>query len=75
VLLICGVVTYVTALQRYGTVDSLGNSIADLDEPLLVAFLLCAVGRRDVGPSPPAQRSSARSSRSRCRSSCRASSA
>ena len=43
-LLICGVVTYVTALQRYGTVDSLGNSIADLDEPLLVAFLLCAVG-------------------------------
>jgi di/tricarboxylate transporter len=44
VLLICGVVTYVTALQRYGTVDALGNSIADLDEPLLVAFLLCAVG-------------------------------
>ena len=44
VLLICGVVTYVTALQRYGTVDAIGNSIADLDEPLLVAFLLCAVG-------------------------------
>ena len=43
-LLICGVVTYVTALQRYGTVDAIGNSIADLDTPLLVAFLLCAVG-------------------------------
>ena len=44
VLLICGVVTYVTALQRYGTVDAIGDSIADLDTPLLVAFLLCAVG-------------------------------
>jgi hypothetical protein len=39
-----GVVTCVTALQRYGTVDSLGISIADLDEPLLGALLLCAVG-------------------------------
>lgn len=44
VLLICGVVTFVGALQRYGTVDAVGNSIADLGAPLLTAFLLCLVG-------------------------------
>jgi di/tricarboxylate transporter len=44
VLLICGVVTFVGALQRYGTVDIVGNGIADLGAPLLTAFLLCLVG-------------------------------
>ena len=44
VLLVCGVVTYVAALQRYGTVDALGQSIAGLGRPLLTAFLICAVG-------------------------------
>jgi di/tricarboxylate transporter len=44
VLLICGVVTFVGALQRYGTVDLVGNGIADLGAPLLTAFLLCLVG-------------------------------
>jgi di/tricarboxylate transporter len=44
VLLICGVVTYVGALQRYGTIDVIGNGIAGIGVPLLTAFLLCLVG-------------------------------
>lgn len=44
VLLICGVVTLVAALQRYGTVDLIGHGIAGLGAPLLTAFLLCVVG-------------------------------
>jgi di/tricarboxylate transporter len=44
VLLICGVVTFVGALQRYGTIDVVGNGIAGLGNPLLTAFLLCLVG-------------------------------
>jgi len=44
VLLICGVVTFVGALQRYGTVDVVGSAIADLGAPLLTAVLLCLVG-------------------------------
>ncbi|MCI2418352.1 C4-dicarboxylate ABC transporter [Saccharopolyspora sp. K220] len=43
VLLICGVVTFVAALQRYGTVDLVGGAIAGLGAPLLTAFLLCIV--------------------------------
>lgn len=43
VLLICGVVTLVEALQRYGTVEAIGKGIADLGAPLLTAFLLCLV--------------------------------
>ena len=41
VLLICGVVTFVSALQRYGTIDLIGLEIAGLGSPLLIAFLLC----------------------------------
>jgi len=44
VLLVCGVVTYVAALQRYGTVTAVGQSIAALGSPLVVALLLCGVG-------------------------------
>jgi di/tricarboxylate transporter len=44
VLLICGIVTYVAALQRYGTVDAIGSGIASLGSPLLSALLICAVG-------------------------------
>jgi di/tricarboxylate transporter len=44
VLLVCGVVTYVGALQRHGTVDALGTSIAGLGGPLIVGLLLCYVG-------------------------------
>ncbi len=43
-LLVCGIVTYVAALQRYGTVNALGAGIAALDAPLLSALLLCVVG-------------------------------
>jgi di/tricarboxylate transporter len=44
VLLVCGVVTYVAALQRYGTVTAVGESIASLGNAHVVALLLCAVG-------------------------------
>jgi di/tricarboxylate transporter len=44
VLLVCGIVTYVAALQRYGTVDAVGSGIASLGSPLMTAMLLCAVG-------------------------------
>ncbi len=44
VLLVCGIVTYVNALQRYGTVDAVGHGILGLGTPLVVALLLCAVG-------------------------------
>lgn len=44
VLLVCGVVTYVGALQRYGTITAVGQSIAALGSPLVVALLLCGVG-------------------------------
>lgn len=44
VLLICGIVTFVGALQRYGTIDVIGGGIASLGAPLLTAYLLCLVG-------------------------------
>jgi di/tricarboxylate transporter len=44
VLLVCGVVTYVGALQRYGTVDVVGQSIAGVNPPLVAALLICGVG-------------------------------
>jgi di/tricarboxylate transporter len=44
VLLVCGIVTYVSALQRAGTVDAIGSGIVALDAPLLSALLICAVG-------------------------------
>jgi Na+/H+ antiporter NhaD/arsenite permease-like protein len=44
VLLVCGIVTYVAALQRYGTVEAVGASIAQLSTPLVTALLLCGVG-------------------------------
>jgi hypothetical protein len=37
-------VTYVAALQRFGTVDAIGSGIAGLGSPLLSALLICAVG-------------------------------
>jgi len=44
VLLVCGVVTYVAALQRYGTVQAVGDGLAGLGTPALTALLICAVG-------------------------------
>ncbi len=43
VLLVCGIITYVGALQRYGTVDAVGGQIAALGSPLLTGLLICAV--------------------------------
>ena len=43
VLLVCGIVTYVGALQRYGTVDAVGGAIAGFGSPLLTGLLICAV--------------------------------
>jgi di/tricarboxylate transporter len=43
VLLVCGIVTYVAALQRYGTIDAVGGGIASVATPLVAALLLCAV--------------------------------
>ena len=44
VLLVCGIVTYVAALQRYGTIETVGHGIAGLSVPLVTGFLLCVVG-------------------------------
>ena len=45
VLLVCGIVMYVGALQRYGTVNAVGESITTtVGTPLMVALLLCAIG-------------------------------
>jgi di/tricarboxylate transporter len=44
VLLVCGVVTYVAALQRHGSVEAVGAAIAGLRTPAVSALLLCAVG-------------------------------
>ncbi len=44
VLLIGGVLTFVGVLQEAGSVDWVGNGVAKLGMPLLVALLLCYVG-------------------------------
>jgi di/tricarboxylate transporter len=44
VLLVCGIVTYVAALQRYGTVEAVGAAIGRLSTPLVTALLICVVG-------------------------------
>jgi di/tricarboxylate transporter len=44
IILVCGIVTYVAALQRYGTVTAVGDAIAAIGSPMATALLLCAVG-------------------------------
>lgn len=44
VLLIGGVLTFVGVLQEAGTVEWVGNGVAQLGMPLLVALLLCYLG-------------------------------
>jgi di/tricarboxylate transporter len=44
VLLICGIVTYVALMERQGTIDMLGDSVADIGVPLLAAFVICLIG-------------------------------
>jgi di/tricarboxylate transporter len=44
VLLICGVVTYVSMMQTIGTIDMLGDSVANIGAALLAAFVICLIG-------------------------------
>ena len=44
VLLICGVLTYVGVLEEMGTIDFVGEEVADIGAPLIAAMLLCYVG-------------------------------
>ncbi|MFJ2246983.1 SLC13 family permease [Streptomyces sp. NPDC087862] len=44
VLLVCGVVTFVGTMERIGTIDWLGHSVADIGAPLLGALLICCIG-------------------------------
>ena len=44
VLLIGGIVTYVTLLENQGTVQWLGDNVADVGAPLLAALLICFIG-------------------------------
>lgn len=44
VLLVCGIVTYVSLLQDMGTVDWLGNGVAAIGAPLIAALLICFIG-------------------------------
>jgi di/tricarboxylate transporter len=44
ILLITGVGTYVGVLEAMGTIDYVGEAVADLASPLLVALLLCFIG-------------------------------
>jgi di/tricarboxylate transporter len=44
VLLVGGIVTYVSLLEDQGTVKWLGDSVADVGSPLLAALLICVIG-------------------------------
>ncbi|MFY7066071.1 SLC13 family permease [Nocardiopsis changdeensis] len=44
VLLICGIVTYVSLMERMGTIDFLGGSVAAIGVPLVAALLICVIG-------------------------------
>lgn len=44
VLLICGIVTYVSLMERIGTIDYLGNGVALIGAPLFAAVLICYIG-------------------------------
>ncbi|GAA2901659.1 SLC13 family permease [Pseudonocardia halophobica] len=44
VLLIGGIVTYVALLERMGTIQALGDSVAGIGTPLLAALVICLIG-------------------------------
>lgn len=44
IMLIVGVSTYVGVLQKMGTIDFVGTSVASLASPLIAALLLCFIG-------------------------------
>ena len=44
VLLICGIVTYVTLMENMGTIDWLGEQVTKIGAALLAALLICYIG-------------------------------
>lgn len=44
VLLVCGIVTYISIVERIGVLDSLGRGVAAVGVPLLAALALCFIG-------------------------------
>ncbi|CAM01627.1 UIT1 family transporter [Saccharopolyspora erythraea NRRL 2338] len=44
VLLVCGIVTYISVLERIGVLDSLGQGVTAVGAPLLAALVLCFIG-------------------------------
>ena len=44
VLLVCGIVTYVSVMQSIGTITWLGNEVATIGAPLLAALIICLIG-------------------------------
>jgi di/tricarboxylate transporter len=44
VLLICGIVTYVSLLETLGSIDWLGDQVASIGAPMFAALLICYVG-------------------------------
>jgi di/tricarboxylate transporter len=44
VLLVCGIVTYVTLLEEMGTIEFLGNEVAQIGAPMVAAVLICYIG-------------------------------
>ncbi|GAA0441262.1 SLC13 family permease [Streptomyces olivaceiscleroticus] len=44
VLLVCGIVTYVSLMERMGTITWLGDTVASVRAPLVGALLICVIG-------------------------------
>ncbi|MDA3642677.1 hypothetical protein LZ318_38865 [Saccharopolyspora indica] len=44
VLLVCGVVTYVSLMEGVGTIEFLGDGVVGIGVPLLAAFVICLIG-------------------------------
>jgi di/tricarboxylate transporter len=44
VLLVCGIVTYVSLMENIGTIDYLGEEVATISTVLVAALLICYIG-------------------------------
>ena len=44
VLLVCGIVTYVSLLEEIGTIDWLGDEVATIGAAMIAALLICYIG-------------------------------
>jgi di/tricarboxylate transporter len=44
VLLICGIVTFVSLMEKVGTIDWLGHMVTTIGSPLLAAIIICLIG-------------------------------